>query len=329
MKNLSFPRRRESQKSGEIAGCRGMTLLSNITWLFLIVFVLFLSPEIHAQELSLSISPPITHIIAKQGKTIVIPYSIVNYGDPTLIRIVPHVISLADSNGTYAMNEYLSDDPNAPRLELDGPAQEPMLLLSKQAYDGAVTITIGEKTPQKDYYFALLAKSEDSKGFETSSSVKLTGGVSSNILLTVSNSGNLDRDIAISKLEIDSGIPLRWGDSTISIIDSGHAINTSVTLSNRGSNMTSVSGRIGLGSDTKNIPQILLLSGQTKNIAIDPLGPKWLGWQKLTARVDIQGAKTVYADKTFVVLPLTILFWFVSIFITLLVGFILYQKVRK
>ena len=288
-----------------------------ITLVFSSLF--FITPIIHAQEISLSISPPISHIITKRGQIINFDYTVVNYGDPTLIGIAIYSLETVDSKGTPQINKIQAENKN---ITFEGLNNEPFLFLSKQAYEGTAEITIAEDAPEGDYYFSIVAESQKTEGFETSSDIKLQVGAASNLYISVKDSGNLSSKLTINQFSIKPTYTLNIFGSQIQLVDSGNKIPMTLIVTNNGPNITTIktkidtSTRFSLHSDSNLTIQeneMIIPSNTQKNISLPELSSQYLGLYELRTTIENANAEILYANTKFIVFPFKILFLLITV----------------
>ena len=213
------------------------------TWilLLLILFVVgygFLVTPTHAQDISLSITPPILEVMIQPGKEITQNYLISNNGNETPLKISIVPFSPSDEYGNVELEDITNyNDINILNwFKIGGtPLDENQKIFIPRGGNQEIILTISPPldAPEGDYYLTLL--------FETDSS-SLIGGrttqtqaqIGSNILFTVSKDGNPRKDAEITLF------------SAPKIIDSLGQIIYTVKIKNTGSAFFKPIGKINI-----------------------------------------------------------------------------------
>lgn len=169
---------------------------SIFTLFFLFSFLLFPVPTAYAEGLSLGIEPPILQIEATPAASIEAPITIANEGDDTVtLRILLRSFTAAKSeDGTVEfLPEGNRDDPD-PLLfqkvqvrDSDRVIQR-ITLAPKQQKTLILHIGIPKEQPRADYYFSVVFVA-DTQQFTEQSASTATGGIATNVLLSVGPKG--------------------------------------------------------------------------------------------------------------------------------------------
>lgn len=172
-------------------------LLQIIFYSFIIYHLsTFITHSVQAQTLSLGIYPPLLEVKMKPGKIVTQAYRLKNQGDDTWVQatLLPfepkdqkgHVklpLNLSANSYEYPQLTWFSFQNN--NIKLPGrfflPAGKSQQLVLK--------IKVPESAKQKDYYQALVLKSDSPIALGESTTVQ-AGIITSNVLLTVSNTAN-------------------------------------------------------------------------------------------------------------------------------------------
>lgn len=180
--------------------------------LFINLKSLFLNPGIaFAQEISLSISPPLTEITIQPGKTFSQTFTVKNDGTPVVIvpKIFPfipldrqgHAELIEDQSSINAFSGWFAFDPS------------PISLGTTGSHDFIVKIIPPEQVGEKDYYFTFIAEVQNDNNLGVSASLSQTR-IGANLLLTISKDGNPQKKASIVEFSapkfIDSFSPLNY-----------------------------------------------------------------------------------------------------------------------
>ena len=200
------------------------------------------SPSL-AQQVSLSISPPLLELFIKPGKAIMIAYKLDNLGDPTFLNLKILPFEAKDNLGNIRIKpefegpvRFSLDNAN---LTLD----QPFFLKTNDSQQILLRIRIPENITDGDYYYSLLAETTPPTASEGIGSARAKATIGSNILVTISNSGNIDIKPKISLFSTRGGLTL---GQNIKVFDSSDKIPVVLTVVNKGKNMMKPEGQISL-----------------------------------------------------------------------------------
>lgn len=212
-------------------------LLSFLTFAFL-----FLTLPVNAQQVSLSISPPLLELFIKPGKSIMVAYNLKNYGDPTFINLKILPFEAKDGLGNIRIKQEFEGPV---RFELDNSElklDQPFFLKTNDTQQILLRIRIPENITDGDFYYSLLAETTPPTASEGIGSARTKATIGSNILITISNSGDIYIKPKIALFSIQGGFAL----NKIRIFDSLDKIPIILTVVNKGKNMIKPEGQINL-----------------------------------------------------------------------------------
>jgi hypothetical protein len=182
-----------------------------------------------AQEVSLSISPPITEIAIQPGKSFGQVFTLGNSGAPVIIvpKIIPfvpqdsqgHAELVEDKNSIDAFSSWFSFNP------------APISLGTAGSHDFNVKLLPPEGTEEKDYYFTFIAEVQNSDALGVNNS-QAQARIGANLLITVSKDGNPTKKAKIVNF------------SAPKIIDSFSTLTYKVLLGNQGRSFFKPTGSI-------------------------------------------------------------------------------------
>ena len=213
-----------------------------------IVTVIFPFPA-NAQSLSLSLTPPITQIMIKPGKTISQNYTLINNGDESIIRIG---LKTLDKNGQPSQAQ--KNDITWLNIVSPVSTDNPLLLKKGEKLEIIISISPPVDTEQQDYYHAISIATVALPGNQSRSDV--SAELLSPILLAVTESGRAKKaemtEFALPKL-----------------IDSFDGIKTDLTVKNTGQTYFYLNGQLLLKGNYLQakfpvIPRIYLINQQKK-----------------------------------------------------------------
>ena len=206
-----------------------------LTILFLTIpYSLFPNPSF-AQQVSLSLSPPLIELFIKPGKAVMVAYKLENLGDPTFLNLKILPFEAKDSLGNIRIR---SEFEGPVRFSLDNSELslgKPFFLKTNSSQQILLRIRIPENITDGDYYYSLLAETSPPTAIEGVGSARTKATIGSNILVTISNSGNVDINPKITLF------------STLGkVFDSSDKIPVVLTVVNKGKNMIKPEGQISL-----------------------------------------------------------------------------------
>lgn len=216
---------------------------------FCLSFLIFISlvfNNSYAQQVSLSISPPLIELLATPGKSVLIAYNLENLGDPVILstKILPF-IPLGNEGKIKLKEEF--EGPI--RFSLDNAnlkLEDSFFLRNKQSQQILLRVRVPEGAPDGDYYYTLLVESKPSIGSlnESTSFSKVTLG--SNILITVSESGEINIKGRIIFFDVLPRHQLNFLGRKIKFFESNDKIPVVLVIENQGKNLIKPQGEINL-----------------------------------------------------------------------------------
>ena len=195
----------------------------------LLVYLLAIPNAVRAQEVSLSISPPLTELTIQPGRSFSQVFTVKNNGVPVTVvaKIFPfvpfdrqgHAELIEDANSINAFTGWFFFDPN------------PTSLGTTASHDFYVKITPPAGAEEKDYYFTFIAEVQSDNGLGINNS-KAQSRIGANLLVSVSKGGTPGKKASI----ITFAAP--------KIIDSFSGLTYEVLIGNLGSSFFKPVGKI-------------------------------------------------------------------------------------
>src|SRR3989344_4147678 len=305
--------------------------LNILLFSFLTTIFLLLSTKASAQELSLSLTPNLSEIAAKPGRTISLKFKLTNHGDPTIVNIRILPFEAKDNRGNINI---LSSLQGPIRFELaneDIKLAVPLFLKNSTSRDLLLNIYLPETLANQDYYFTLLAESQPPPAQEGVVNIRAKALVASNLLLTVTKDGRIEIKPNISLFEVVPKNKINFLGTKINLFNSFEKIPLIMVVENQGKYLIKPQGGItvrGMFAQAKQVeikPQNILaesqrvllahssnLQPQTSNSLLLP--GFFMGNYKASATISFgPGTPTLYATTSFLVLPLKAIFIFLPI----------------
>lgn len=198
-----------------------------------------------AQQVSLSLSPPHLETVIKPGKTILIAYTLQNYGDPTVItaRVLPFVPQ--DNNGDVSIKDSFEGPIRFSLENADIQLDKPFFLRPQQSQQLLLRIRVPEGAPEQDYYYTLIAETGEPPSTDGATSSRATAAIGSHILITTTQSGFSEVKAKVSIFDIIKKYTLPIFGK-VNIFDSNDPIPLVMIISNNGKNLVKPEGEIVL-----------------------------------------------------------------------------------
>lgn len=294
-----------------------------ICLLVYLLICLFTTPEVAwAQEVSLSIAPPITELTIQPGKSFSQTFTVKNDGIPVVIspKILPfvpfdkegHAELIEDTASVNAFSSWFYFDP------------APVSLGTTGSHNFIVKITPPVDVEEKDYYFTFIAEVKNDNNLGVNSS-QAQARIGANILLSLSKDGS----------PVKKGSIINF--SAPKFIDSFSGLTYKVLIGNFGSAFFKPTGKITIdqifGSTTiLNLTPLNILVGgsreitciQGENIIPCKLPGKFLiGIYRANLSFTIDGTGESIEKQIYTIaFPFSIILGFITIYI-------IYRIIRK
>ena len=310
----------------------------------------FYVSNVNAQQVNLSISPPLLEVTIKPGKSLLIAYTLGNGGDPTIMRssVVPF-----EPQGTTG-NIKLHDEFEGPVQFLldnsDIQLNEPFFLRSNTKQQLLLRIRVPEGAPEGDYYYTLLNESDAPPAIDGVSATRAKATIGSNILITVTGNGQLEAKGKIALFDVLAPHLVSIFNTKIKVFDSNDVVPIVLQIENRGRNLVKPSGTITLRGNfgelaQYNVLEQNILSQSQRIVTATPssqlncnnpryqkfcsiptslmLSGFFLGNYNLSATVNFgEGTPNLYASTSFIAIPFKFLF---GLIVALLIAVVLLQ----
>lgn len=278
---------------------------------------------VSAQEVSLSITPPITEITIQPGKSFSQVFTVKNDGIPVVVvpKVIPfvpldsegHVELIEDANSINFFSNWFSFDPS------------PISLGTTVSHDFKLVITPPPSgIDEKDYYFTFLIETENDNNLGIDGSASLAR-IGANVLINISKDGNPNKKASI----IDFSAP--------KIIDSFSGLTYKVVIGNSGVSFFKPVGTITVNqvfgsTTTLGLAPLNILMGSSRKIpclvgqalvSCSLPGNFLIGLYKANLSFTVDGSGGNIVKQTY-----TFAFPF-SIILVIIVIFVIYRAFKK
>lgn len=232
--------------------------IQNLAKLFayLVIGLFVLPGAVRAQEISLSISPPITELTIQPGRSYDQIFTLRNDGTPVIIgpKIVLF-IPLDRLGHAELIEDKNSIDAFAPWFYFD---QTPVSLGTGGSHNFIVRITPPPGTSEKDYYFTFIAEVQNDNNLGVNNS-QAQARIGANILVSISKDGDPNKKASILSF------------SALRIIDSFTGLTYKILIGNSGSSFFKPTGKITIdqifgSTTTLNLTPLNILVGGSREI---------------------------------------------------------------
>lgn len=213
-------------------------------FVYLLICLFVYSAKVNAQQVSLSIYPTLVNSTIKPGKSILVAYRFENLGDPAVFiaRILP--FSPKDVLGNLKLENKFAGPIEFSLDNADIVLNEPFFLKSGQNQQLLLRMKIPEGASNGDYYYSFIVQSVPPPTFEGVSSSRAKVSIGSNILLTVTDSGNIDINGKIALFDLLPRYKLNLFGQTLRMFDSNDKIPVVLIVENKGINLIKPQGEI-------------------------------------------------------------------------------------
>lgn len=315
----------------------------------ILIFTFFILNYSYAQQVSLSLSPPLIELLAKPGKSVLIAYTLENLGDPVILstKVLPFIP--LDNQGKIQIKP---DFEGPIRFSLENSnlnLGQSFFLRNKQSQQLLLRIRVPEGAPEGDYYYSFLVESQPSLGALNESSSFSKATIGGNILITVSESGQTNIKGKINLFDVVPRYQIKIFGKSVKIFESSDLIPVVLILENNGKNFIKPQGEIILtgnfGEKAKyNVLSQNILSQSQRLIQASPsaeincqnenkkkicsrpfslvISGFFIGKYRLSTAVNFgEGTPNLFAQTTFYALPIKLSIGFlISILMVIIIA---------
>lgn len=244
----------------------------NIKKIIIIAFVLAtihysLATSSHAQQVTLSLDPPIVQTKIKPGKSILVAYTVENKGDPTNLQFLIRPFIPVGQQGSLTLAEQLEGPIQFNLENADVLLEKPFFFASKERRQAVIRIHVPLGIPDGDYYYMILAETVPAFSVGGQSTGIASAAIGSPLLITITDSGITEVKAAIAEFSFKPDYTFTIGNKTVRIIDNIKDVPIVCSIRNMGKNLIQPNGVITnrIGSSKKEytiIPQNILSNSQ-------------------------------------------------------------------
>ncbi len=306
-----------------------------------IIFLIF-SVLVNAQQVGLSINPPLVELISRPGKSVLVAFTVKNFSsDDQFLRV--NLKSFIPKGGTG--NIQIQENLEGPVLfSLENSLirfNKPFLLEKGKSEQILLKISIPDKVEEKDYYYTLLIETVDSGISGDKNSAFSRVRIGANIIITVTDDIFVNYKPKIVFFDVIPAKRIQLFGLNLKIFDIGDPVPVLLKVANIGDNFFKTKGFIELQSMTGEVkkysllPQNVLAGSERVIYASSEAGLKniynkrkvsfvfdSLGIGKYVLRTSVrpegEGGKELFSSTEFFVFPIKISAGIIIIFVLLL-----------
>lgn len=319
-------------------------LLTLLLFIFIFQISNLKSNEVFAQQITLSISPPLTEAVIKPGKSILVAYTVSNIGDPVVLSSGVRPFVPQGQFGDLIVEEEFSGPIRFNLENSNIKLSDSFFLPTRQGQQLLLKIRVPEGTPEGDYYYTFFVKNEPGNFLEGATSSQATAVVGSNILITVTESGLVDVQGGIGQFGVIPKYQLTFLGKKFSFFESTDTIPIVLVLNNKGKNLIKpygtidLKGNFGERAEFDLIPQNILSQSSRMVIATPSaqlsdvqssvnLSGFFVGKYTLNTSLNFGiGTENLTSTMSFYAIPFKVI---IATFVALAIGILLVKKIGK
>lgn len=296
---------------------------SVVVLVYLFVGLFVCSGSVFAQQVALSIDPPIVQAKIKPGKSILVAYTVENKGDPTNLQFLIRPFIPVGQNGSLTLIPQLEGPVQFNLENADVILEKPFFFASKEKRQAVVRIHIPKGIPDGDYYYMIIAETVPAFSLAGQSTGVASASLGAPLLISVTESGITDIQAQIAEFSFKPYSIVSFGKRTYHIVDSANSVSITGSVRNMGKHMIQPNGTIThrYGTVKKNysiIPQNILSNSQRliktdgqmqgESATTLTLPHLTIGKHSITAAISFNDESSVhYKNIEFIVLPIRLL----------------------
>jgi len=213
----------------------------------LTLYILFFFPstkKIMAQSISLSLSPPLVEVVIKPNKSILIAYTISNYGDPVILNSKVLPFEPKNNLGQIKIKENFEGPI---RFSLDNSnlkLNQSFFLKTNESQQLLLRIRVPEGVKEGDYYYTFIVENQALTNQTDKSASFAKASIGANILITVTETGKIEIKPKVVFFEVLPRFHLSLFGKKINFFDSNDPIPIVLIIENQGKNLIKAEGEI-------------------------------------------------------------------------------------
>ena len=199
---------------------------------------------VSAQQVTLSIDPPIVTTKIKPGKSFLVAYTVTNGGDPTPLQFVIRPFTPVGQLGAVNLGDTLEGPIQFQLQNTDIALEKPFFFNSNGRQQAVIRISVPPETAEGDYYYMILAETMPAESTEGRSGGLAQAQLGSPLLITVTNSGLTTVKASVEEFTIRPDFTFTWGGRTVRVLDTGKPTPVTLVIRNDGQNVIEPQGAV-------------------------------------------------------------------------------------
>ena len=296
-----------------------------ITIAFFLTTIYYLLPTpSFAQQVHLSLDPPIVQAKIKPGKTIIIGYTVENMGDPMNLQFLIRPFTPAGQLGSLTVAPQLEGPVQFSLENVDLELEKPFFFPSKEKKQAVVRIHVPVGIPDGDYYYIVLTETVPALSAAGSSTGIASASIGSPLLISITESGITEVNATIAEFSFKPAYVFTIGNNIVRVVDNSKELPIICSVRNMGKNLIQPQGTIidqngMLKKSYSLIPQNVLSNSQRVLKASSPDGVNQvdstlvlshlsIGSHRVTAEISFgENSSIHYKTISFLALPLRLM----------------------
>lgn len=207
----------------------------NIKRIVLITAIVFgfYCQKVSAQEIGLSINPPLTVVDIKPDSNFDLVYKVINTSDPVNVNIFTRTAEPIDNYGNIKLSN--EENENIKFSIVEEKSDKTSFLLNKNSSkEIKVNIQVAPGTPEKDYVYSIIASTVPQQSRQGTISSKLSLNIGSTLIVSVKKNISNSNVVNITDFAIIDKITLFNFPTNISLVDSEKPFRALLMVQNQG-----------------------------------------------------------------------------------------------
>lgn len=219
-------------------------LFTFASFVYLIIYSFGYSGTVQAQQVSLSLDPPIVQAKIKPGKSIIVAYTVHNLGDPINLQFLIRPFTPQGQLGNLSVFPQLEGPVQFNLENADIQMEKPFFFPSKDKKQAVLRIKIPPGIPDGDYYYILLAETVPAISLGGQSTGVASASIGSPLLLSITDSGVTEIKATVAEFSFIPDYVLTVGNKTVRIVDSAKQLPLVCSVRNMGKSLIQPQGSI-------------------------------------------------------------------------------------
>lgn len=212
---------------------------------YVICFMFHVS-SVKAQQISLSIAPPVLEVLIKPGKSILIAFDVASSGDPSMFSAKVLPIEGVGEEGEIKIKSAFHGPVRFNLENSEIKFDTPFFLKDRSHQQLLLKIRVPDETEEGDYYYALLVSSNPPETPQGNPTTHATATIAANILITVTQTGQTQIKGKIAQFDTLAQLRFNLFGKDYRVFESSELVPVVLILENQGKNLIKAEGEITL-----------------------------------------------------------------------------------